>query len=88
MSELLKALYDNFYEKLPATQLQAKIERCHQELIRKNKPIPGSKPCNKPRESRHSSALPLCIGQVYQKYNVLNVPHLGGDIYYYPPLHL
>ena len=35
MSELLKALYDNFYEKLPATQLKAEIERCHQELIEK-----------------------------------------------------
>lgn len=35
MNELLKALYDNFYEKLPATQLKAEIERCHQELIEK-----------------------------------------------------
>ena len=33
MNELLKTLYDNFYEKLPATQLKAEIERCHQELI-------------------------------------------------------
>ena len=35
MNELLKALYDSFYEKLPATQLKAEIERCHQELIDK-----------------------------------------------------
>ena len=35
MNELLKALYDSFYEKLPATQLKAEIERCHQELIEK-----------------------------------------------------
>ena len=35
MNELLKALYDNFYEKLPATQPKAEIERCHQELIAK-----------------------------------------------------
>ena len=33
MNELLKALYDGFYEKLPATQLKAEIEQCHQELI-------------------------------------------------------
>jgi hypothetical protein len=33
MKEMLKALYDSFYEKLPATQLKADIERCHQELI-------------------------------------------------------
>ena len=35
MSEMLKALYDSFYEKLPATQLKAEIERCHQNLIEK-----------------------------------------------------
>ena len=35
MNEILKALYDSFYEKLPATQLKAEIERCHQELIGK-----------------------------------------------------
>ena len=35
MKEMLKALYDSFYEKLPATQLRAEIERCHQELIEK-----------------------------------------------------
>ena len=35
MNELLKALYDYFYEKLPATHLKAEIERCHQELIDK-----------------------------------------------------
>ena len=33
MNELLKALYYGFYEKLPAMQLNAEIERCHQELI-------------------------------------------------------
>jgi len=33
MNELLKALYDSFYEKLPATQLKAEIEQCHQGLI-------------------------------------------------------
>ena len=33
MNELLKVLYDNFYEELPAPQLKAEIERCHQELI-------------------------------------------------------
>ena len=35
MNEMLKALYDSFYEKLPATQLKAEIERCHQQLIEK-----------------------------------------------------
>ena len=35
MNEMLKALYDSFYEKLPATQLKSEIERCHQELIEK-----------------------------------------------------
>ena len=35
MNEMLKALYDGFYEKLPATQLKAEIEHCHQELIGK-----------------------------------------------------
>ena len=35
MNEMLKALYDNFYEKLSATPLKAEIERCHQELIDK-----------------------------------------------------
>ena len=35
MNKLLKALYDSFYEKLPATQLKAEVERCHQELIEK-----------------------------------------------------
>ena len=33
MNELLKALYDGFYEPLPATKLKAEIEACHQELI-------------------------------------------------------
>ena len=35
MNEMLKALYDSFYEKLPATQLKVEIERCHQKLIEK-----------------------------------------------------
>ena len=35
MNELLKALYDSFYEKLPTTQLKTEIERCHKELIEK-----------------------------------------------------
>ena len=35
MNELLKALYDSFYEKLPSAQLKAEIERYHQELIEK-----------------------------------------------------
>ena len=35
MNEMLKALYDSFYEKLPATQIKAEIDRCHQELIEK-----------------------------------------------------
>ena len=33
MNELLKALYDNFYERPSAAQLKAEIEHCHQELI-------------------------------------------------------
>ena len=33
MNELLKALYDGFYEPLPATKLKAEIEACHQTLI-------------------------------------------------------
>ena len=33
MNELLKALYDSFYENPPATRLKAEIERCHQQLI-------------------------------------------------------
>ena len=35
MNELMKALYNSFYERLPATQLKDEIERCHQELIEK-----------------------------------------------------
>ena len=35
MNEMLKVLYDSFYERQPATQLWAEIERCHQELIEK-----------------------------------------------------
>ena len=35
MNELLKALYDSFYERLPATHLKAEIEHCHQKLIEK-----------------------------------------------------
>ena len=33
MNELLKALYDNFYEPLPETELKQEIENCHQQLI-------------------------------------------------------
>lgn len=33
MNELLKALYDNFYEPLPETELKREIEECHQQLI-------------------------------------------------------
>ena len=33
MNELLKALYDNFYEPLPETELKKEIEACHQKLI-------------------------------------------------------
>lgn len=33
MNELLKALYDNFYEKLPAASIKAEVEECHQVLI-------------------------------------------------------
>ena len=33
MNELLKALYDNFYELLPETELKKEIEDCHQQLI-------------------------------------------------------
>ena len=33
MNELLKALYDNFYEPLPETELKKEIEDCHQQLI-------------------------------------------------------
>lgn len=32
MNELLKALYDNFYEPLPETELKKEIEDCHQKL--------------------------------------------------------
>ena len=40
MNELLKALYDSFYERPSAAQLKADIERCHQELIEKlEKPV-------------------------------------------------
>ena len=35
MNELLKALYDSFYERPSAAQLKTEIERCHQELIDK-----------------------------------------------------
>jgi len=35
MNELLKSLYDSFYEKQASTQLKAEIEYCHQELIDK-----------------------------------------------------
>ena len=33
MNELLKALYDSFYERPAATQFKAEIELCHQALI-------------------------------------------------------
>lgn len=33
MNELLKALYDDFYEPLPETELKKEIEDCHQQLI-------------------------------------------------------
>ena len=33
MNELLKALYDNFYEPLPETELKKEIEDCHRKLI-------------------------------------------------------
>lgn len=33
MNELLKALYDNFYESLAETELKKEIEDCHQQLI-------------------------------------------------------
>ena len=33
MNELLKALYDNFYEPLAETELKKEIEDCHQQLI-------------------------------------------------------
>ena len=35
MNELLKAFYDNFYERPSAAHLRAEIERCHQELVEK-----------------------------------------------------
>ena len=34
MNELLKALYDNFYEPLPESELKKEIEECHQQLIK------------------------------------------------------
>ena len=33
MNELLKTLYDNFYEPLPETKLKKEIEDCHRQLI-------------------------------------------------------
>ena len=33
MNELLKALYDNFYEPLPETELKKESEDCHRQLI-------------------------------------------------------
>ena len=39
MNELFKALYDNFYEPLPETELKKEIEDCHRQLIEAlNKP--------------------------------------------------
>ena len=34
MNELLKTLYDNFYEPLPEPELKKEIEDCHQQLIK------------------------------------------------------
>ena len=33
MNELLKAMYDGFYEPLPTAKLKAEIEECHRALI-------------------------------------------------------
>ena len=33
MNELLKVLYDHFYEPLPETELKQEIKGCHQALI-------------------------------------------------------
>ena len=33
MNELLKSLYENYYEELPLTQLKAEVDRCHKMLI-------------------------------------------------------
>ncbi len=33
MNELLKSLYDNYYEELPLTDLKAEVDRCHKLLI-------------------------------------------------------
>ena len=33
MNELLKALYDHFYDPLPENELKKEIEDCHQQLI-------------------------------------------------------
>ena len=35
MNEVLKTLYDSFYERPSAAQLKAEIERCHKALIEK-----------------------------------------------------
>lgn len=34
MNELLKALYGNFYEPPPETELKKEIEDCHRQLIK------------------------------------------------------
>ena len=54
MNELPKALYDSFYEKLPATQPKAEIEHCHQELIEKL-----SKPERLPRICPSTASSPV-----------------------------
>ena len=33
MTEIMNALYNNFYNRPPAMQLKEEIEHCHQELI-------------------------------------------------------
>lgn len=33
MNEMLRALYETFYRRLPETELNRKIESCHQQLI-------------------------------------------------------
>jgi len=35
VNELLKALYDSFYERPAAAQLKAEIDQCHQALIKR-----------------------------------------------------
>lgn len=37
MNELLKSLYDNYYEELPLTDRKAEVDRCHKLLIERLK---------------------------------------------------